>query len=116
MACRAIGYGRFWYASHKAQVSQLAGPERQESTLAKAKRIVPQELTKMGWTPQDPEVRRKGDPQKVCTGLRLRSKTTVTLSWIAARLRIGAPSHLAYLLYRANCQTTSHEASQDTLF
>lgn len=33
--------------------------------------------------------RRKGDGGKVAVALRLRRETTMTLSWIAARLRMG---------------------------
>ena len=42
---------------------------------------------------------RKGHPLKVSLAARLRAETTVTLDWIAKRLRMGARAHLAHLLY-----------------
>ena len=45
------------------------------------------------------EVRRKGDKVKVRIAARLRAETTMTLGWIASRLRMGTPAHVAHLLY-----------------
>lgn len=45
------------------------------------------------------EGRRKGDKGKVAIALRLRAESTVTLAWIAERLRMGTATHLAHLLY-----------------
>jgi hypothetical protein len=42
---------------------------------------------------------RKGHPLKVSLAARLRAETTVTLDWIAKRLRKGTGGHLAHLLY-----------------
>src|ERR1035438_8999950 len=42
---------------------------------------------------------RKGHPLKVSLAARLRAETTVTLDWIAKRLRMGARAHLTHLLY-----------------
>jgi hypothetical protein len=43
--------------------------------------------------------KRKGDAGKVRIARRLRRETTMTLEWIAARLRMGTKSHLVHLLY-----------------
>jgi len=45
--------------------------------------------------------RTEGDPEKVAIAQRLRRETTMTLDWIAQRLRMGTRSHLAHLLYWA---------------
>jgi hypothetical protein len=41
---------------------------------------------------------RKGDFGKVAIAKRLREETTVTLAWIAERLKMGVKTHLAPLL------------------
>jgi len=50
------------------------------------------------------QARRKGNPQKVHIAARLRRETTMSLAWIAERLHMGAPTHLACLLYRQQQQ------------
>lgn len=101
-----------------AQVSQLAGPrhageEIRQSALAKALRIAQEEQDALGWSERELEGRRKGDPQKVRIALRLRRETTMTLEWIAKRLWMGSPTHLAFLLQRVNRKA---ENSEKTLF
>ena len=44
------------------------------------------------------ERRPKGDLQKLKIALRLRRETTMTLTWIAGRLNMGAAGSLANLL------------------
>jgi REP-associated tyrosine transposase len=100
------------------QVNELAaplhrGPDIQEAAVAKAERILSEELNRLRWLPEHLRARRKGDPQKVRIALRLRKETTMTLAWIAARLCMGTPSHLACLLYR---QGQKDENSENTLF
>lgn len=75
------------------------GPERQESETEKAERIVRTELDKAGWTDKDLERQRKGDHWKVRVAARLRRETTMTLKWIAERLRMGSWKHLNGRLY-----------------
>jgi len=104
-----------------AQVSELAGPlhrgpEVQESVEAKARKIVQEEMQSLGWTCRDLQARRKGDCQKVRIAVRLRRETTMTLAWIAEQLQMGAASHLACLLYRAEKKGSPEENSEDTLF
>jgi hypothetical protein len=52
-----------------------------------------------GWTEDNLWVRRKGDVFKVRLAQRLRVETTVTLKWIAERLRMGTRCHLTHLRY-----------------
>jgi hypothetical protein len=56
--------------------------------------------------------RRKSDPDKIRIAAQLRRETTMTLEWIANRLCMGAPTHLASLLQRQN----SAQNSEKTLF
>ena len=100
-----------------AQVTAQAGPrhtgeEVTESCQAKAERIVQQELKELGWSMQDLESRPKGDARKVKIAQRLRQETTMTLSWIAERLRMGTPGHVNCLLYRK----PREDAGQNMLF
>jgi hypothetical protein len=88
-----------------AQVPCQAGPrhtgeEIGQSAQAKAELILRQELEILGWSCQDLERRRKGDSRKLRIAARLRRETTMTLEWIAARLRMGTPGHVACLLFR----------------
>ena len=61
-----------------------------------------EELKTIHWTDDDLLRRRKGDPQKVRIAARLRRETTMTLEWIAARLRMGTATHVAALLQSWN--------------
>lgn len=71
------------------------------------------ELEAPGWAVKDLHGRRKSDPQKVRIAARLRRETTMTLEWIAARLFMGAPTHVASLLQR---QEEKARHSGETLF
>jgi hypothetical protein len=87
-----------------AQMSDRRGAEHyraeiRESALEKAERMTLQELRKLGWDEQALERRLKGDPQKIKIALRLRQETTMTLAWVAERLKMGTKTHLAHLLY-----------------
>ncbi len=73
------------------------GSERIESVAAQAERILEEELKRLGWTPGELAQRRKGDEAKIALARRLRNETTVTWSWIASRLHMGAAG------YAANC-------------
>ncbi len=86
------------------KVSTQAGPhhygeELRESAAAKAERVLAEELRRRGWQEGELAGRRKGDPAKVAIAERLRRETTMTLAWIATRLRMGTKTHLAHLLY-----------------
>ena len=87
-----------------AQVSENTGKWHygeavQESARAKAERIVVEELRKREWDDKVLASRRKGDGVKVAVAERLRRETTMTLAWIAERLKMGTQTHLAHLLY-----------------
>ena len=87
-----------------AQVNAQAGDghygeELRESAEAKAERIVAGELKRRKWGASTLAERRKGDPAKIAVAQRLRDETTMTLAWIAQRLKMGTKTHLAHLLY-----------------
>ena len=77
----------------------LYGEVVQESALALAERLVKAELKRLGWTEQTLVERRKGDPEKVALAQRLRRETTMTVGWIAERLKMGTRTYLTHLLY-----------------
>jgi putative transposase len=75
------------------------GEELRESAQEKAERLILAGLKRRKWTEQDLEKRRKGDPIKIKLAQELREETTMTLQWIAERLRMGTRGHLTHLLY-----------------
>ena len=75
--------------------------------------IAQEELGALGWSAQDLQGRRKGDPQKVRIAARLRRETTMTLQWIADRLCMGAATHVAFLMQHHQRKEAN---SEDTLF
>jgi REP element-mobilizing transposase RayT len=72
----------------------------QEAVEARAEQLLAENLKQMGWADQDLASRRKGDAGKVQLAAELRARTTVPLSWIAARLKMGSRGYLTWLLYR----------------
>ncbi len=87
-----------------AQATEKTGPWHygelvQESAVAKAERIVMEELAQRHWDATILAARRKGDTEKVLIAQRLQRETTMTLAWIANRLQMGTKTHLAHLLY-----------------
>ena len=76
------------------------GAERQETVAAHAEGLVRAELKRRHWTEADLAHRPKGDARKVALAVRLRAETTVTVRWIADRLRMGAPGYVHHRLYR----------------
>ena len=88
-----------------AQMSEQAGKshygkELRESAEAKAERIVVEELKQLGLAEDELNKRRKGDPEKTRIAWRLRRETTVTLGWIAKRLRMGSASMVVHCLHQ----------------
>ena len=75
------------------------GEELRECAQAKAERIVAGEMKRRKWDVRELARRRKGDEAKLAIARRLRTETTMTLAWIAERLRMGTRTHLAHLLY-----------------
>jgi len=56
-------------------------------------------LQRLGGNEADLEGRAKGDREKLKLAVLLRQETTVTVKWIAQRLRMGTGTHLNHLLY-----------------
>jgi hypothetical protein len=55
-------------------------------------------LQALGWGQKELSERRKGDKEKVKLARRLRAETTMTLRWIAGRLRMGSWTYVSNLL------------------
>ena len=77
----------------------LYGEAVRESAVVLAERLVAAEMERLGWTEQTLAERRKGDAAKVALAQRLRRETTMTVGWIAERLKMGTRTHLTHLLY-----------------
>ena len=77
----------------------MAEAPRAQVAIFGASKPISGELKRKGWTEDDLRVRRKGDVFRVRLAQRLRVETTVTLKWIAERLRMGTRGHLTHLLY-----------------
>jgi hypothetical protein len=71
----------------------------EETEKAVGRRIVEEELRRRDWKTAELQRRAKGDQVKVQIALRLRAETTLTLKEIADLLHMGAPTHVAHLLY-----------------
>jgi hypothetical protein len=74
------------------------GSDRFETGQEKARRLIAQELKRLGWKQQDLRLRRKGDPEKVKLARRLRAETTMTLAWVAQHLEMGRWGYVSQLL------------------
>ena len=89
-----------WWAQESVQAGGgHYGEELRESAAAKAERLVAEELKRRRWDAGTLAERRKGDAGKLAIARRLREESTMTLSWIADRLRMGTKTHLAHLPY-----------------
>jgi hypothetical protein len=69
----------------------------------------------MGWSEADLGARREGERGKVQLAGELRSKTTMPLAWIAARLNMGSRGHLARLLRQRGSGRLAAPADQRLL-
>jgi putative transposase len=85
---------------------------RQETTEEKARRILNEELDKLGWTGAELAGRAKGDARKIKIAQRLRAETAVTLKWIAAELHMGTWTHVAN---RLSCGKQTEPTKQTEL-
>jgi len=74
------------------------GEEVWESAVQHAESVVSEELKRLGWREEQLERRRKGDEGKVRIARRLRTETTMSMKWIAERLRMGSVSMVAHCL------------------
>jgi hypothetical protein len=74
------------------------GSDRFESSEERARRMVAEELQRLGWDQEEWARRRKGDKHKIDLARRLRAETTMSLAWIAGRLHMGSWSNVSNLL------------------
>jgi hypothetical protein len=74
------------------------GPELREAELVHAERLLREELMRRGWAEAEPSQRRKGDLEKVEIASQLRAHTTMTLKWIAQRLKMGTWTYVSNCL------------------
>ena len=81
----------------RATESHHAAPRR-ETTEEKARRLLNEELDKLGWAATELARRAKGDARKIRIARRLRAETAVTLKWLAAELHMGTWTHVSNLL------------------
>lgn len=87
-----------------AQMAEQAGSshygeELRELAEEKAQRIMAEELRRLGWKEAELLKHRKGDRRKVKIARRLRQETTMTLKWIADRLKMGTWTHVSNRLH-----------------
>ena len=87
--------------AHTRATESHPAETRRETTEEKARRIVNEELDKLGWTGAELAARAKGDTRKIRIARRLRAETAVTLKWIAAELQMGTWTHVANRLQTA---------------
>lgn len=76
------------------------GEERAQTAECRAERLVLAELKRRRWAAEAIASRPKGDAAKVKLAVRLREETTMTVAWIAERLRMGSAGYLNNRLYR----------------
>ena len=74
------------------------GTDRFETSQEKARRIVAQELRRLGWKESQLRLKPKGDKHKVQLARRLRAETTMTLAWVAQHLHMGSWGYVSNLL------------------
>ena len=85
---------------HEKAGTHHYGEEIGQSVEERARRIIAEELAKMGWAEADLGRRRKGDVGKVRIARRLRQETTVSKRWIANQLSMGTVSNVTFCLKR----------------
>jgi REP element-mobilizing transposase RayT len=72
--------------------------ERSQTEEQRAEAIISARLKQLGWGKADLGTRRKSDPKKVALARVLRSQTTMSLKWIARRLKMGSWTYVSNLL------------------
>jgi hypothetical protein len=75
------------------------GAERAQTAEAMAEQIIAEELKRRRWKEAALRTRPRGGAEKVALVARLRAETTMTVGWIAERLRMGSRGYLNPLLY-----------------
>ncbi len=76
------------------------------------RRILNEELDKLGWTGAELPKRAKGDARKIRIAQRLRAETSVTLKWIATELHMGTWTHVANRLQKMKSKNDSNNQSE----
>jgi anti-sigma factor RsiW len=71
------------------------GQEKRESVQQRAAKILAEEFQRRGCDRRELKRRKKADPSKVQMARRLRKETTMSWSWIAAGLVMGAADYAA---------------------
>ncbi len=99
-------------SAHTRATESHHAETRQETTEEKARRILNEELDKLGWPGAELERRPKGDTRKIRIAQRLRAETAVTLKWIAAELNMGTWTHVANRLQNAKGKNDSNNQSE----
>ncbi len=74
------------------------GKEKRLRLEAQTEKIVRTALDRLGWSEEDLERRRKGDPDKATIARQLKAETTMTAAWIARQLRMGSESNVRSLV------------------
>ncbi|MEM9443946.1 MAG: hypothetical protein AAGA18_01215 [Verrucomicrobiota bacterium] len=77
----------------------ICGSVKQEKELFKRKRILKEELKKLGWTSRRLEKKPKGCKQKIDIAERLRRETTIAINEVATLVHMGSRNYVNYLLY-----------------
>jgi hypothetical protein len=75
------------------------GADRQQSGEEKTQHTVREELRRRCWKEEDLPGLPKGDKSKVALARRLRQETTMSLKWIARRLRMGSWTDVSNVLH-----------------
>jgi hypothetical protein len=73
---------------------------KREGSEARAGRMIREERTGLRWTESDLKKKSKSDPAKLALAARLRRETTLTLRWVATRLRLGSWKSASAKLHR----------------
>ena len=99
-------------SAHTRATESHPAETRRETAEEKARRILQEELDKLGWMGAELSRRAKGDARKIRIARRLRTETSVTLKWIATELHLGTWTHVANRLQKATGQTQSQNQNE----
>jgi hypothetical protein len=91
------------------------GELRLETAQAKARRIIGEELARLGWQQAELASQRKHDPAKLEIAARLRRETTLSVKEIATRLHLGTPKSASVRLLTATRHKPCADPAQRTL-
>jgi hypothetical protein len=100
---------------HQPPGTSLFGEAVQEGVEARAERLIQQGLKKLRWSEEELEVRAKGEAGKVRLAMELRCRTTMSMAWIAQRLRMGTRGYAAWLLQQGKRNQPRESPTQNRL-